>query len=109
VTDPRFLRWLAVTEEALSAPVDQRAEAVVAACNQREELRRSLLEDPPKAAPDGETAGRLTAAEAALAEAAVSERERISAALQEVRNQRKRAAGYRPLHPHPPAFVSRKA
>jgi hypothetical protein len=109
VTDPRFLRWLAVTEEALGSPAEQRGEAVLKAYDQREELRRSLLEDPPRQAPDAETSRRLRDAEVALAEAATAERDRVDAALNEVRQQKRGTVGYRPVRPSNPVFVSRKA
>jgi hypothetical protein len=109
VTDPRFLRWLAVTEEALSGPTEHRGEAVLKAYDQREELRRSLTEDPPHGSPDPDTARRLRDAEAALAEAAAAERDRVDAALREVRLQKRGTVGYKPVRSRNPVFVSRKA
>jgi hypothetical protein len=109
VTDPRFVRWLAVTKEALGSPSEHRGEAVLKAYEQREELRRSLLEDPPRAAPDAETAQRLRDAEAALVEAATAERDRVDEALREVRRQKRGTVGYRPVRASNPVFVSRKA
>ena len=109
MTDPRFLRWLAVTEEALNCPAERRGEAVLKAYDQREELRRSLTEDPPRGSPDADTALRLRDAEAALAEAAAAERDRVDAALCEVRLQKRGTVGYRPVRTRNPVFVSRKA
>ena len=109
MTDPRFLRWLEVTEEALGSPAERRGEAVLKAYDRREELRRSLIEDPPRHSPDPDTARHMRAAEAALAEAVAAERDRVDEALGEVRRQKRGTAGYRPVHAHNPVFVSRKA
>jgi hypothetical protein len=109
VTDPRLLRWLDVTEQALKAPAEERAGALVVAHQRREELQRSLLEDPPSASPDPDLRRRLEETESALSEIAAAERVRLGEALQQVRRQKTGTAGYRPARPHTPAFVSRKA
>ena len=109
MTDPRLLEWLAVTEKAISAEPERRIEAVGAACAQRDELQRSLLEKPPSEAPDPETVERLRRAEEALLETASSERTRVREALDKVRAQKRGTRGYRPARSSDAVFVSRKA
>jgi hypothetical protein len=109
MTDGRILEWLTVTEEALAAPSDRRAEALIQLHERREALRQSLLAEPVEQGPDSDLVARLENAEKALAEAAAAERTQLEEALKQVREQKRGTTGYRPVRPRRPVFVSRKA
>jgi hypothetical protein len=109
MTDGRILEWLDVTEKAVSADSEQRVEVILAAFERREELRSSMLESPPTAGPDAETARRLRKAEDALLETATQEQARVSEALEKVRAQKESTKRYRPARSSDAVFVSRKA
>ena len=109
MTDARLLEWLEVTEKAVAAEPELRVEAITAACDRREELRRSLEESPPTEGLGTGIAERLRKAEDALLETATADQARISETLTKVRAQREATRGYRQPRSTDAVFVSRKA
>ncbi len=109
MTDTRLLEWLDVTEKAAAAEPERRVEAITAASDRREELRRSLEESPPTEEPSTEIAERLRKAEDALLETATAEQARISETLTKVRAQREGTRRYRQPRSSDAVFVSRRA
>ncbi len=107
--DERFRRWLQVTEAAVAGPESERVEALFAACREREELRRSLLEAPPVDGIDPETSERLARAEACLMEAATAEHDCLGKRIRSVRAQKESTSAYRPARTRTPVFLSCKA
>ena len=109
MTDERFRRWLKLTEAAVAVPETERAEALIAACREREELRRSLLETPPADGVDSEISEQLARAEARIMEAATAEHQCLGERIRSVRAQKESTSAYRPARTRTPVFLSRKA
>jgi hypothetical protein len=104
--DARLCEWLAVTEEALRAPPQERLSALRHAHERRETLRAELEAEPPAAPPDAETVARLRAAETDLERLATELGSRLRETLEEARRRRAAAARYRPARASS-LFVSR--
>ena len=105
--DPRLLKWLALTERALRAPEEQRAETLREIAEEREDLKRSLDRDPPSAPPSQELACRLLESEKTLVGMTAAFRAEIRTRIGELRKVRSATRGYRPTEENIPAFLSK--
>ena len=105
--DPRFVEWPEATRSALGAPSDERLQALDRANTSRAELQRSLEADPPSQAPSAQLSEQLTRAEKALVVATEQLRDDVRTAIEELRQVRAAAGGYKPTRPNRPAFVSK--
>ena len=107
MSDPRFREWLAVTERALAASVDELPTALEEASERREALQRSIEAQPPDIPPAPEVAERLRVSEAALTKLARECHESIGAQLAELKRIRAETRQYQPARSNFPTVVSR--
>lgn len=108
MNDARWLRWLELTERALSVPAEERSSALAQLCLERAELIGSLDEQPSRMhALDEDLAQRLRNAERQLAEQLESMRLALADRTQGLRRARTGTRGYRPTLANRPAFVSK--
>lgn len=105
--DARLRRWLDLTDQAIGAPLDQLAAVLGELASERDELIRSLREDPPAESPDAELTWSLVETERALVTSTETLQTQLRKRVADLRRVRSAASGYRPTDEDIPTFVSK--